>query len=72
VWLPKKRNEKRKGKEKRGRSSLTRILVGSSCVLFFSPSPDSHILVSGAADGSIKLWDLPFIRQGLAELDLDW
>jgi WD40 repeat protein len=35
-------------------------------------SPDSRLLVSGAADGSVKLWDLPFIRKGLAELDLDW
>jgi WD40 repeat protein len=35
-------------------------------------SPDGKLLVSGAADGSVKLWDLPFIRKGLAELDLDW
>jgi WD40 repeat protein len=35
-------------------------------------SPDGGMLVSGAADGSVKLWDLAFIRRGLKELNLDW
>jgi WD40 repeat protein len=35
-------------------------------------SPDGTLLVSGGVDGSVKLWDLPFIRSGLAELGLNW
>jgi WD40 repeat protein len=35
-------------------------------------SPDGKFLVSGTRDGTIKLWDLPFIRKELAALGLDW
>jgi WD40 repeat protein len=34
--------------------------------------PDGRTLVSGAADGMLKLWDLPAIRRELAEMGLDW
>ncbi|MFI5456524.1 MAG: WD40 repeat domain-containing protein [Isosphaerales bacterium] len=34
--------------------------------------PDGRTLVSGAADGMLKLWDLPSIRRELAAVGLDW
>ena len=34
--------------------------------------PDGRVLVSGAADGTLKLWDLPMIRQELAAMGSDW
>jgi WD40 repeat protein len=34
--------------------------------------PDGRTLVSGAADGMLKLWDLPAIRRVLAEMGLAW
>jgi WD40 repeat protein len=33
--------------------------------------PDGRTLISGAADGILRLWDLPSIRRGLAPLGLD-
>jgi WD40 repeat protein len=35
-------------------------------------SKDGNTLYSGSRDGALKLWNLPVIRQGLAELGLDW
>jgi WD40 repeat protein len=34
-------------------------------------NPDGNLLVSGG-DGTVKLWDLPYIRKELAALGLDW
>jgi WD40 repeat protein len=34
--------------------------------------PDGRTLVTGAADGSVKLWNLPAIRSELAALGLHW
>jgi WD40 repeat protein len=34
--------------------------------------PDGRTLISGAADGTLKLWDLASIRSELAALALDW
>jgi WD40 repeat protein len=33
--------------------------------------PDGRTLISGAADGTLRLWDLPQIRRELKELGLD-
>ncbi len=33
---------------------------------------DGNTLVSGSQDGTLKLWNLPFIHKGLATLGLDW
>lgn len=35
-------------------------------------SPDGKTLVSGARDGTIKLWDIPGIRKELQAVHLDW
>ncbi|MFO0907855.1 MAG: WD40 repeat domain-containing protein [Isosphaeraceae bacterium] len=34
--------------------------------------PEGSLLLSGAADGTLKLWDLPAIRHELSGLGLDW
>ena len=34
--------------------------------------PDGRTLVSGSADGLLKLWELPAIRRELAAMGLDW
>jgi WD40 repeat protein len=34
--------------------------------------PDGRTLVSGAADGMLKLWDLDSIHRELAAMGLDW
>ena len=33
---------------------------------------DGKTLVSGSADGMLKLWDLPFIHRELSTLGLEW
>jgi hypothetical protein len=35
-------------------------------------SPDGKLLVTGARDGSIRVWNLPWIRAELRKLGLDW
>jgi WD40 repeat protein/tRNA A-37 threonylcarbamoyl transferase component Bud32 len=35
-------------------------------------SADGDVLASGSRDGTVKLWNLRAIRQGLAQLGLDW
>lgn len=35
-------------------------------------SPDGKLLVAGSEDGLLQLWDVSAIREGLAELGLDW
>ena len=35
-------------------------------------SPDGALLVSGARDGTVRVWDLPWIRGELGKLGLDW
>jgi WD40 repeat protein len=35
-------------------------------------NPRGPTLVSGSADGTLKLWDLPAIRRELNEFGLDW
>jgi WD40 repeat protein len=42
---------------------------GVSALLF---SKDGRTLYSGGQDGTLKLWNLPFIRQELRKLKLDW
>jgi WD40 repeat protein len=34
--------------------------------------PDGNTLVSGSKDGTLKPWNLPYIRKELAALGLDW
>jgi WD40 repeat protein len=34
--------------------------------------PDGKTLISGSKDGTLKLWNLPYIRKVLAALGLDW
>jgi WD40 repeat protein len=34
--------------------------------------PDGRTLISGSADGLLRLWDLPAIRHELAAVGLDW
>jgi WD40 repeat protein len=41
---------------------------GVTALLF---DPDGKILVSGG-DDIVKLWDLPYIQNGLSELGLNW
>jgi cytochrome c len=43
---------------------------GGVTVLLFSK--DGRTLYSGGQDGTLKLWNLPFIRQELKKLGLDW
>jgi WD40 repeat protein len=35
-------------------------------------SPDGSRLVTGDTTGTVRLWDLPLVRQQLAALKLDW
>jgi WD40 repeat protein len=42
---------------------------GVTALLF---SHDGRTLFSGSQDGTLKLWSLPFLRQELKALDLDW
>jgi WD40 repeat protein len=35
-------------------------------------SPDGHWLVAGGGNGRLRAWDIPLVRQRLAEFGLDW
>jgi WD40 repeat protein len=35
-------------------------------------SPDGALLASGARDGRLRVWNVPWIRAELAKLGLDW
>ena len=41
-------------------------------VTAFLFSRDGQTLYSGSQDGTLKLWNLPYIRQELKALNLDW
>jgi WD40 repeat protein len=51
---------------------LARWKAHDSAVTALTFSPDGKLLVSGADDGAVRVWDLPWIRGELAKLGLDW
>jgi WD40 repeat protein len=51
---------------------IARWQAHDAAVTALALSPDETLLVSGARDGSIRVWNLPWIRQELAKLGLDW
>lgn len=35
-------------------------------------SPDGKTLVTGGRDGMVRAWPIPYLREELAKLGLDW
>jgi WD40 repeat protein len=55
-----------------GGRSLARWEAHDANVPALAFRPDVRTTVSSAADGMLKLWDLPMIRHELAAMGLDW
>jgi WD40 repeat protein len=43
-----------------------------SAITALAVSPDGSLLVSGARDGAVRVWNIPWIRAELRKLGLDW
>jgi predicted Ser/Thr protein kinase len=51
---------------------LARWQAHDAAVTALTFSPDGTLLASGAADGSLRVWNIPWIRSELAAIGLDW
>ncbi len=51
---------------------LARWQAHEAAVTALTFSPDGKLLVSGARDGTFRVWNLPWIHEELAKLGLDW
>ncbi len=56
---------------KNGRE-LARWRAHGAAVTALTLSSDGKLLVSGARDGTLRVWNIPWIREELAKLGLDW
>src|SRR5207237_5527352 len=53
-------------------TEVARWQAHDSAITALAFSPDGKLLVSGARDGSVRVWNLPWIRENLGKLGLDW